>query len=69
MSDIMSVLASSYATAPLSPASDKPYTAVAPASYQGTWSGTYWSSRQCEFTISEDNGSRAQVRDQRGATA
>ena len=68
MSDIMSVLASSYATAPLSPASDKPYTAVDPKSYQGTWSGTYSNNQKFEFTISEVNGFRAQVKYQSGSS-
>jgi hypothetical protein len=68
MSDIMSVIASSYATAPLSTTSNKPYTNVDPKSYQGTWSGTYSNNQKFEFTISDVNGFRAQVKYQSGAT-
>ena len=68
MSDIMSVLASSYATAPLSPASDKPYTAVDPKSYQGIWSGTYSNNQKFELTISDVSGFRALVKYQSGST-
>jgi hypothetical protein len=68
MSDIMNVLASSYATAPLATTSIKPYTAVDPKSYQGTWSGTYTNNQKFEFTISDVNGFRAKVKYQSGAT-
>jgi hypothetical protein len=68
MSDIMSVIASSYATAPLSTTSSKPYTNVDPKSYQGTWSGTYSNNQKFEFTISDVNGFRAQVKYQSGGT-
>jgi hypothetical protein len=68
MSDIMSVIASSYATAPLSTTSNKPYTNVDPKSYQGTWSGTYSNNQKFEFTISDVNGFRAQVKYQSGGT-
>jgi hypothetical protein len=68
MSDIMSVLASSYATASLTTASNKPYTAVDPKSYQGTWSGTYSNNQKFELTISDVSGFRAQVKYQSGST-
>ena len=68
MSDIMSVIASSYATAPLSTTSNKPYTNVDPKSYQGTWSGTYSNNQKFQFTISDVNGFRAQVKYQSGGT-
>ena len=68
MSDIMSVLSSAYATAPLNPTSNKPYTAVDPTSYQGTWQGTYSNNQKFEFTISEVNGFRARVKYQSGGT-
>jgi hypothetical protein len=67
MSDIMSVLQSAYATAPLTPTSTK-YTPVDPTSYQGTWSGTYSNNQKFELTISEVNGFRAQVKYQSGTT-
>ena len=41
MSDIISVLSSAYASAPLTPQTGKPYASVDPNSYQGTWQGTY----------------------------
>ena|SRR5437762_11282006 len=68
MSDIMSVLASSYATAPLSSTSNKPYTAVDPKGYQGTWSGTYSNNQKFELTISDVSGFRAKVKYQSGTT-
>ena len=67
MSDIMSVLQSAYATAPLSPSNTK-YTPVDPKSYQGTWSGTYSNNQKFELTISDVNGFRAQVKYQSGTT-
>jgi hypothetical protein len=67
MSDIFSVLQSAYATAPLTPTTTK-YTPVNPSSYQGTWSGTYSNNQKFEFTISEVNGFRAQVKYQSGST-
>ena len=67
MSDIMSVLSSAYATAPLTPTTTK-YTAVDPRSYQGTWTGTYSNNQKFEFTISNVNGFRAQVKYQSGST-
>jgi hypothetical protein len=67
MSDIMSVLQSAYATAPLSPSNTK-YTPVDPKSYQGTWSGTYSNNQKFELTISNVNGFRAQVKYQSGTT-
>jgi len=67
MSDIMSVIASAYATTPLSPATTK-YTAVDPKSYQGSWTGTYSNNQKFELTISDVNGFRAQVKYQSGST-
>ena len=67
MSDIFSVLQSAYASA-LTPQSSKPYTAVDPKSYQGSWQGTYSNNQKFEFTISEVNGFRAQVKYQSGGT-
>jgi len=67
MSDIMSVIASSYATTPLTPTATK-YTSVDPKSYQGTWEGTYSNNQKFKITISEVNGFRAQVKYQSGTT-
>jgi hypothetical protein len=68
MSDIFSVLQSAYASAPLTPQSSKPYTNVDPTSYQGTWQGTYSNNQKFQFTISNVNGFRAQVKYQSGST-
>jgi hypothetical protein len=68
MSDIFSVLQSAYASAPLTPQSSKPYTNVDPTSYQGSWTGTYSNNQKFEFTISQVNGFRAQVKYQSGST-
>jgi hypothetical protein len=67
MSDIMSVIASAYATVPLTPTTTK-YTNVDPKSYQGTWEGTYSNNQKFKFTISDVNGFRAQVKYQSGTT-
>jgi hypothetical protein len=68
MSDIFSILQASYASAPLSTPSSTPYTNVDPKSYQGTWQGTYTNNQKFQFTISQINGFRAQVKYQSGAT-
>ena len=67
MSDIMSVIQSAYATAPLTPTTTR-YTQVDPKSYQGTWTGTYSNNQKFEFTISDVQGFRAQVKYQSGGT-
>jgi hypothetical protein len=51
MSDIFSILQSVYATAPQTPQSSKPYTAVDPKSHQGTWTGTYSNNAKSQLTI------------------
>ena len=68
MSDIFSILQSSYASAALSTPSNTPYTNVDPASYQGTWQGTYSNNQKFQFTISQVSGFRAQVKYQSGST-
>jgi hypothetical protein len=67
MSDVFSVLQNAYATAPLTPTNTK-YTPVVQKSYQGTWTGTYSNNQKFEFTISDVNGFRAQVKYQSGGT-
>jgi hypothetical protein len=68
MSDIMSVLSSSYTTAALSAPSKTPYTNVDPASYQGTWSGTYSNNQKFQISVSQVSGFRAQVKYESGST-
>ncbi len=68
MSDIMSVLSSSYTTAALTSPSKTPYTNVDAASYQGTWSGTYSNNQKFQLTVSQVNGFRAQVKYESGST-
>jgi len=68
MADIMSILQSSYTTASLSTPSNTAYTNVDPASYQGSWEGTYSNSQKFQFTISQVDGFRAQVKYESGST-
>ena len=67
MSDIFTVLQSAYSAAPTSPTNTK-YTAVDPASFQGSWTGTYSNNQKFDLTISSVNGFRAQVKYQSGST-
>jgi hypothetical protein len=69
MSDIMSILQSAYASAPLNNASSNaPYTNVRASDYQGTWTGTYNNNQTFKLTVSQVNGFRAQVKYQSGTT-
>jgi hypothetical protein len=68
MSDIMSILKSSYTSAALTSPSNTPYTKVDPASYQGTWDGTYSNNQKFQITVSQVDGFRAQVKYQSGST-
>jgi hypothetical protein len=69
MSDIMSILQSAYASAPLNtPASNAPYTNVKASDYQGTWTGTFNNNQNFELNISQVNGFRAEVKYQSGST-
>jgi hypothetical protein len=68
MGDIMSILQNAYASASLSTPSNTPYVNVDPASYQGTWDGTYSTGQKFQFSISQVNGFRAQVKYQSGST-
>jgi len=67
MSDIFSVLQSAYASAPTTPSNTK-YAAVDPASFQGSWTGTYSNNQKFDLTIDNVNGFRAQVKYQSGST-
>jgi hypothetical protein len=68
MSDIMSILQSSYTSAGLNTTASKPYVAVDPKSYEGSWTGTYNNNSKFSLTISNVNGFRAQVKYQSGST-
>ena len=68
MSDIYIILSSAYTATPATPASNTPYTNVDPTAYQGTWDGTYSNNQKFQFTISQVNGFRAQVKYQSGST-
>ena len=68
MGDIMSILQNSYASASLSTPSSTPYVNVDPTAYQGTWGGIYSSGQEFQFSISQVNGFRAQVKYQSGTT-
>lgn len=67
MSDLMSVIASAYASQPLTPTTTK-YTPVDAKSYEGTWQGTYSNNQKFQLTISSVNGFRAQVKYQSDGT-
>jgi hypothetical protein len=68
MADIMSILASGYTSAALTTPSSTPYTNVDPASYNGSWDGTYNNGQTFKFAISNVSGFRAQVKYQSGTT-
>jgi len=61
-------LQSSYKATPASAPSNTPYTNVDPTSYQGSWTGTYSNNQKFQFTISDVNGFRAQVKYQSDST-
>jgi hypothetical protein len=68
MADIMSILQSSYTSAALTTPSKTPYTAVDPASYEGTWTGTYADKKDFKVTVTDVQGFRAQVKYESGST-
>jgi hypothetical protein len=68
MGDIMSILQNVYASASLTTPSATPYTNVDPANYQGSWNGAYSNNQKFQFTISQVEGFRAQVKYQSGST-
>lgn len=68
VADIISILQSSYAASALTTPSKTPYTAVDPASYQGSWTGTYADKKDFKITVSDVQGFRAQVKYQSGST-
>jgi len=67
--NITSILASAYASAPLTSTSNKPYTNVDPKAYDGTWRGTYSNNKKFELTISGVHGFHARVKYQSGSEA
>ena len=67
MADVLGVLQSAYATAPLTTRAVK-YTPVEAKSYEGSWSGTYSNNQKFELTISQVSGFRAHVKYQSGST-
>jgi hypothetical protein len=62
MTDIMTILQNVYTSAPLATSSNVPYTKVDPASYQGTWNGTYTNNQKFQIAVSQVSGFRAQVK-------
>lgn len=68
MSDIYSILSSSYSSAALNSPTKAVYKNVDPKAYEGTWSGTYNNNQKFQFSISEVNGFRARVKYQSGGT-
>jgi lipocalin len=69
MTDIMSVLASSYRSSSLSAAPSKTkYVAVDPKLYQGTWTGKYANNKSFTINITDVSGFHAKVRYQSDGT-
>jgi hypothetical protein len=69
MTDIMSVLASSYRSGSLSAAPSKTkYVAVDPKLYQGTWTGKYANNKSFTIHITDVSGFHAKVRYQSEGT-
>lgn len=68
MTDVTSILASSYKSAGLSVPSKTKYVAVDPKLYEGTWSGTYPDKKTFKITVSGVSGFHAQVKYQSGST-
>jgi hypothetical protein len=62
MSDIMSILQAGYTSAATITPSKGTYTAVDPATYQGTWTGTYSNNQKFQLTVSQVHGFRAEVK-------
>jgi hypothetical protein len=62
MADVMSILAANYTAVGLQNPSKTPYKNVDPASYQGTWTGTYNNTKKFMVTVSDVQGFRAQVK-------
>lgn len=62
MADFMGILASNYTTVGSATVSKKPYVAVDPEKYKGTWEGKYANGKKFSFTVSNVVGFRAKVR-------
>jgi hypothetical protein len=69
MTDVMSVLASSYRSSSLAAAPSKTkYVAVDPKLYEGTWTGKYADNKKFSIHITDVNGFHAKVRYQSEGT-
>jgi len=68
ISDIMSVLASSYRAASVTNVSHSKYVNVDPKAFQGTWSGKYANNQAYTVAISDVSGFHAKVKYQSGST-
>jgi hypothetical protein len=66
MADVMSILSSSYATQ--TPITAGKYVNVDPATFQGSWTGTYANKKTFKIDVSQVSGFRAQVKYQSGET-
>lgn len=66
MADIVSILSSSYASAPTPSSSRSKYVPVDPTLYTGIWNGTYSDGEKLTFSISNVQGFRAEVKFQIG---
>jgi hypothetical protein len=68
MTDVMSVLASSYRSNSLASPSKTKYVAVDPKLYQGTWTGKYANNKSFTIHVTDVSGFHARVRYQSDGT-
>ena len=69
MADLWNIISANYKTVGTTIPSKKPYVAVDPALYQGTWSGKYANNKTFKITVSNVTGFRAKVQYQSEGTS
>ena len=68
MADLWNIISANYKTVGTTIPSKKPYVAVDPALYQGTWSGKYANNKTFKISVSNVTGFRAKVQYQSDGT-
>ena len=68
MADLWSIISANYKTVGTTIPSKKPYVAVDPALYQGTWTGKYANNKTFKISVSNVTGFRAKVQYQSDGT-
>jgi hypothetical protein len=69
LADLLSTISANYVAVGLSMSAPKAkYVNVDPATFQGTWTGTYADNAKFTFSVSNVNGFRAKVKYQSGST-